>query len=89
MFELLNAESNSQAHEKPTMNSELTKLYDSQPYTAYTEDLEFMWRWTIYQDNKLVQEGCSLTLEASRRSVEHVMAFFNMNNKKIKVEQEL
>ena len=63
----------------PSANAELTKLYDTQPYTAYTEDLEFMWRWTIYQDNKLVQEGCSLTLEASRRAVNHVLAFFNIS----------
>jgi len=89
MLELLNAESNSQTHDIPTMNSELTKLYDSQPYTAYTEDLEFMWRWTIYQDNKLVQEGCSLTLEASRRFVEHVMTFFNMKRQNTQLEQEL
>jgi len=64
--------------------AELTKLYDGQSYTAYTEDLEFMWRWTIYKDHKLVQEGCSLTLDASRRAVNHVLAFFNVliqNNK--------
>jgi methane monooxygenase component D len=43
-----------------------------------------MWRWTIYKDHKLVQEGCSLTLDASRRAVNHVLAFFNVliqNNK--------
>ncbi len=62
-------------------NNHLTKIYDSQTYTAYTEDLEFMWRWTIYRDNKLVQEGCSLTLDASRRAVDHVLAFFNITNK--------
>jgi len=64
--------------------AELTQLYDSQSYTAYTEYLEFMWRWTIYKDHKLVQEGCSLTLDASRRAVNHVLAFFNVliqNNK--------
>lgn len=69
-------------HEQST--AELTKLYDGQSYTAYTEDLEFMWRWTIYKDHKLVQEGCSLTLDASRRAVNHVLAFFNVliqNNK--------
>lgn len=66
----------------PDANAGLTKLYDTQPYTAYTEDLEFMWRWTIYQDNKLVQEGCSLTLDASRRAVNHVLAFFNVSTQK-------
>ncbi|MEQ1636669.1 MAG: soluble methane monooxygenase-binding protein MmoD [Methylococcales bacterium] len=68
-----------QKHFPLSANAELTKLYDTQPYTAYTEDLEFMWRWTIYQDHKLVQEGCSLTLDASRRAVDHVLAFFNVS----------
>ncbi|WP_150047554.1 soluble methane monooxygenase-binding protein MmoD [Methylomonas rhizoryzae] len=54
----------------------LTPLYQADPYTAYGEDLDFMWRWTIYRDNRLVQEGCSLTLDASRRAVAHVMAVF-------------
>ena len=62
-------------------NEDLAKLYDDDTYTAYTEDLEFMWRWTIYRDNKLIQEGCSLTEEASRRAVNHVMAFFNISAK--------
>ncbi len=61
----------------PWGNEDLTKLFDDENYTAYTEDLEFMWRWTIYQENKLVQEGCSLTKDASRRAVNHVLAFFN------------
>ena len=60
-------------------NTDLTTLDDVEPYTAYTEDLEFMWRWTIYRDDILVQEGCSLTLDAARRAVNHVLAFFNMN----------
>lgn len=63
----------------PDDETHVTKLYDVAPYAAFCEDLEFMWRWTIYRDKKLVQEGCSLTLEASRRAVEHVMTFFNMN----------
>ncbi|NOQ16173.1 MAG: soluble methane monooxygenase-binding protein MmoD [Methyloprofundus sp.] len=58
-------------------NDGLTKLFDDENYTAYTEDLEFMWRWTIYRDNQLVQEGCSLTEDSSRRAVNHVLAFFN------------
>lgn len=89
MLELSNAVSYQQDRGMPNQNADLTKLYDSQPYTAYTEDLEFMWRWTIYQDNKLVQEGCSLTLEASRRAVQHVLAFFSMNGRDKKAEQEL
>lgn len=62
----------------PGENANITKLYDAAPYTAFTEDLDFMWRWTIYRDKKLVQEGCSLTLDASRRAVQHVLAFFNI-----------
>ncbi len=62
----------------PGENDNLTKLYDVEPYTAFSEDLEFMWRWTIYRDQKLVQEGCSLTLDASRRAVDHVLAFFSV-----------
>ena len=62
-------------------NNDLTPLYDDDIYTAYTEDLEFMWRWTIYRDHKLVQEGCSLTEDASRRAVNHVLAFFNAQQK--------
>ncbi len=61
-------------------NERMTKLYDEEPYTAYTEDLEFMWRWSIYRDKILVQEGCSLTLNASRHAVNHVLAFFNAQN---------
>ncbi|MCK5829817.1 MAG: soluble methane monooxygenase-binding protein MmoD [Methylococcales bacterium] len=67
-------------------NEELTKLYDDETYTAYTEDLEFMWRWTIYRENELVQEGCSLTEDASRHAVNHVMAFFNASKKNEQTE---
>lgn len=62
----------------PDESNNITKLYDKEPYTAFTEDLEFMWRWTIYRDKKLVQEGCSLTLDASRHAVNHVLAFYNV-----------
>ncbi|WP_428353495.1 soluble methane monooxygenase-binding protein MmoD [Methyloprofundus sp.] len=68
-------------------NDDLTKLYDDDNYTAYTEDLEFMWRWTIYRDNKLVQEGCSLSEDSSRRAVNHVLAFFNISAKKAQTEE--
>ncbi|MCX7106777.1 MAG: soluble methane monooxygenase-binding protein MmoD [Methylococcales bacterium] len=78
---------NTELHEQSEYEQntvEMTQLYDGQSYTAFTEDLEFMWRWTIYKDHKLVQEGCSLTLDASRRAVNQVLAFFNVriqNNK--------
>jgi len=89
MLEAPDAVFSAQDHEMHNPNSDLTILYDSQPYTAYTEDLEFMWRWTIYRDHKLVQEGCSLTLDASKRSVQHVLAFFNIKTQNNKVGQEL
>lgn len=54
-----------------------TQIYDAEGFTAYAEDVECMWRWTIYQDHQLVQEGCSLTFDASKRAVNHVLAFFN------------
>lgn len=57
-------------------------LYDNDNYTAYTEDLEFMWRWTIYQDEKLIQEGCSLSLNSSRDAVNHVLAYFKLTKPK-------
>jgi len=69
-------------------NAELIKIYDVRPYCAYCEDLEFMWRWTIYQDNKLVQEGCSLSLDSSKHAVNHVLAFFNTSNRNYSAEQE-
>jgi len=62
----------------PQSVSEAVLLYTSETYIAYGEDLDFMWRWRIYRDNKLVQEGCSLTLDASRRAVRHVLSFFNI-----------
>lgn len=70
-----------EAPDFPSEADNITKLYDSEPYTAFSEDLEFMWRWTIYRDQKLVQEGCSLTLDASRRAVDHVLFFFSASNR--------
>lgn len=67
--------------ESPPAEMRQTLLYDNDRYTAYTEDLEFMWHWTIYRDKRLIQEGCSLTLESSREAVKHVLAFFNLKNR--------
>jgi methane monooxygenase component D len=60
------------------VSPEAIAIYTSNRYTAYSEDLDFMWRWRIYYDNNMVQEGCSLTLDASRRAVQHVLNFFNV-----------
>jgi len=84
----------SELYQQPTQNisslfgktEDITKLYDDELYTAYTEDLEFMWRWTIYREEQLVQEGCSLTEDASRHAVDHVMAFFNSHKKTEQVD---
>ncbi|MDD2722579.1 MAG: soluble methane monooxygenase-binding protein MmoD [Methylovulum sp.] len=61
------------------ISPEAIAIHTSNTYTAYSEDLDFMWRWRIYRDNKMVQEGCSLTLDASRRAVQHVLSFFNVS----------
>lgn len=63
------------------LSSEAVLIHASDTYTAYSEDLDFMWRWRIYRDNKLVQEGCSLTLTASTRAVQHVLSFFNVSQR--------
>ncbi|MCF7988558.1 MAG: soluble methane monooxygenase-binding protein MmoD [Methylovulum sp.] len=63
------------------ISPEAIAIYQSDTYTAYSEDLEFMWRWRIYRDHKMVQEGCSLTLDASRYAVQHVLHFFNVSQR--------
>lgn len=45
-------------------------------YTAYAKDLDFMWRWIIVREERIVQEGCSLSLESSIRAVSHVLSFY-------------
>ncbi len=89
MLEAPDISSTSQDQETDNPNTGLTVLYDSHPYTAYAEDLEFMWRWTIYRDHALVQEGCSLTLDASKHSIKHVMAFLNMKSPNPQTEEAL
>jgi methane monooxygenase component D len=45
-------------------------------YSAYTMDLDYMWRWEILRDGEFVQEGCSLSQESAREAVAHVLSFF-------------
>jgi soluble methane monooxygenase-binding protein MmoD len=46
-------------------------------YTAYAIDLEYLWRWEIYQDaDRLVQEGGSISLASATEAVDHVLAYF-------------
>ncbi|MDO9105396.1 MAG: soluble methane monooxygenase-binding protein MmoD [Methylovulum sp.] len=72
-------EASAQIGGTPEISPEAITIHISDTYTAYSEDLDFMWRWRIYRDNKMVQEGCSLTLDASRRAVQHVLHFFNVS----------
>lgn len=56
-------------------NSNATLIYNADGFIAYSQDVECMWQWMIYQNNQLIQEGCSLTFDASKRAVNHVLAF--------------
>jgi len=76
---LLFEETTAPVSEHPDISPEAIVIHTSDTYNAYSEDLDFMWRWRIYRDNKMVQEGCSLTLDASRRAVQHVLSFFNVS----------
>jgi soluble methane monooxygenase-binding protein MmoD len=49
-------------------------------YKAVLEDLGFMWRWRIFRDSEMCQEGCSLTKGASREAVSHVFAFYTLRD---------
>lgn len=49
-------------------------------YGAVLEDLGFMWRWRIFRDGEMCQEGCSLTKSASREAVSHVFAFYALRD---------
>jgi soluble methane monooxygenase-binding protein MmoD len=49
-------------------------------YRAVVEDLGFMWRWNIYRDGEMCQEGCSLSEGSSREAVRHVMAFYRLKD---------
>jgi len=49
-------------------------------YRAVIEDLEFMWRWKIYRDGEMCQEGCSLSERSSREAVGHVLAFYRVRD---------
>ncbi|MDD2769424.1 MAG: soluble methane monooxygenase-binding protein MmoD [Methylococcus sp.] len=51
-------------------------------YAAYAKDLDFMWRWVIVREDRIVQEGCSISLESSIRAVTHVLNYFGMTEKR-------
>lgn len=88
MMDFLSTAKNSENFPIANYATKQINLYDKEPYTAYTEDLEFMWRWTIYRDKKLVQEGCSLTQDASKRAIGHVLAFLNIASQPVLQDKE-
>jgi soluble methane monooxygenase-binding protein MmoD len=45
-------------------------------FRAMAEDLGFGWRWEIFQEDILVQVGCSLSMGSANEAVRHVLAFF-------------
>ncbi|BBA32730.1 hypothetical protein sS8_0765 [Methylocaldum marinum] len=45
-------------------------------YEAYAKDMDCVWRWVIVRDGQVMQEGCSISLSSSIRSVQHVLAFY-------------
>ncbi|WNV03797.1 soluble methane monooxygenase-binding protein MmoD [Candidatus Methylospira mobilis] len=51
-------------------------LIENGRYSAYAYDLDFMWRWVITRDGEEIQDGCAISLESSKQSVQHVLAFF-------------
>lgn len=52
-------------------------LREMEGYSAYALDLDYLWRWDIYQDDgKIVQSGCSISLTSAREAVDHVFAYY-------------
>jgi soluble methane monooxygenase-binding protein MmoD len=49
-------------------------------YRAVVENLDFMWRWKIYRDGEMCQEGCSLSDTSSCEAVRHVLAFYEVRD---------
>jgi len=54
-------------------------LKQNETYAAYAKDLEFMWRWVIIREGRIIQEGCSLSLRSSIRAVTHVLNYYGMS----------
>lgn len=49
-------------------------------YATYAKDLGFMWHWILVKDEEIIQEGCSISFETTRRSVDHVLEFYASRN---------
>lgn len=61
-------------------------LRQSDAYSAYAKDLDFMWRWVIVKDEVVVQEGCSLSLQSSICAVTHVLNYFGIAEQRLHLE---
>ncbi len=59
---------------------ERREIYNFECYRAAIENLGFMWRWRIYRDGEMCQEGCSLSDTSSREAVNHVLAFYRVRD---------
>ena len=85
----MNANIDEETDSSPSVEGSLDKLevlerielQCSANYSAYTEDLGFMWRWQIFRDSELAQHGCSLSLESSREAVDHILVYFQRLDK--------
>jgi soluble methane monooxygenase-binding protein MmoD len=56
------------------------EIHNSGRYRAVIENLDFMWRWRIFRDGKMCQEGCSLSDASSIEAVSHVLAFYEIRD---------
>lgn len=56
------------------------EIFNEGRYRAVIENLDFMWRWKIYRDGEMCQEGCSLSDTSSCEAVRHVLAFYDIRD---------
>lgn len=63
---------------------ERVTLLEEGRYAAFAYDLDYMWRWVVTRDGEEVQDGPALSLEASRHSAKHVMAFLGQRDRNLK-----
>jgi soluble methane monooxygenase-binding protein MmoD len=59
---------------------ERREIHNEGRYRAVIENLDFMWRWRIFRDGEMCQEGCSLSDDSSREAVRHVLAFYDIRD---------
>jgi len=64
-------------------NSAIFQILSEGRWTAYAEDMEFGWRWTIYRDEALIQEGCAVSYDSAVRSVNHTLKYLEMAQNKL------